>query len=78
MDGGIRRGTDVLKALALGAKYVFIGRPFLYAAAIAGAAGVHHAASLLKDEISRDMAMLGITSLAEMKRELLVPARGPI
>jgi L-lactate dehydrogenase (cytochrome) len=68
----------VLKALALGAQFVFIGRPFLYAATIAGAAGVHHAVSLLKDEISRDMAMLGISSLAEMKRELLVPARGPI
>jgi L-lactate dehydrogenase (cytochrome) len=78
MDGGIRRGTDVLKALALGAQFVFIGRPILYAATIGGAAGVHHAVSLLKDEISRDMAMLGISSLAELKRELLVPARGPI
>jgi L-lactate dehydrogenase (cytochrome) len=78
MDGGVRRGTDVLKALALGAHFVFIGRPFLYAAAIAGADGVRHAVSLLKDEISRDMAMLGISSLAEMKRELLVPARGPL
>jgi L-lactate dehydrogenase (cytochrome) len=77
MDGGVRRGTDVLKALALGAQFVFIGRPILYAAAIAGAAGVHHAASVLKDEISRDMAMLGVSSLAELKRELLVPARGP-
>jgi L-lactate dehydrogenase (cytochrome) len=78
LDGGVRRGTDVLKALALGAQFVFIGRPFLYAAAIAGAAGVHHAASLLRDEISRDMAMLGITSLAEMKQDLLVPAQGKI
>jgi L-lactate dehydrogenase (cytochrome) len=77
LDGGIRRGSDVLKALALGAQFVFIGRPFLYAAAIGGAAGVHHAVSLLKDEISRDMAMLGISSLAEMKRDLLVPASEP-
>jgi L-lactate dehydrogenase (cytochrome) len=78
MDGGVRRGTDVLKAFALGAQFVFIGRPMLYAAAIAGAAGVHHAASILKDEISRDMAMLGISTLAGMKRELLVPARGTL
>src|SRR5689334_16537968 len=78
MDGGIRRGTDVLKAYALGAKFVFIGRPFLYAASIAGAAGVRHAATLLKEEISRDMAMLGISSMAEMKRELLVPSKGPL
>ena len=78
MDSGIRRGTDVLKAFALGAQFVFVGRPFLYAASIAGEAGVHHAANLLREEISRDMAMLGISSVAEMKRDLLVPSRGPI
>jgi len=78
MDSGIRRGTDVLKALALGAQFVFVGRPFLYAASIAGEAGVHHGAKLLREEISRDMAMLGISSVAEMKRELLVPSHGSI
>jgi L-lactate dehydrogenase (cytochrome) len=78
MDSGIRRGTDVLKALALGAHFVFVGRPFLYAASIGGEAGVHHGAKLLREEISRNMAMLGISSLAEMKREFLVPSRGPI
>jgi L-lactate dehydrogenase (cytochrome) len=78
LDSGVRRGTDVLKAFALGAHFVFVGRPFLYAAAVAGEAGVHHAARLLREEISRDMAMLGITSMAQMSRALLVPARGPI
>ncbi|MEO8441006.1 MAG: alpha-hydroxy acid oxidase [Betaproteobacteria bacterium] len=75
MDSGIRRGTDVLKALALGAQFVFVGRPFLYSAAMGGDAGVRHAIKLLKDEVDRDMALLGITTLAQMKRELLIDAR---
>jgi L-lactate dehydrogenase (cytochrome) len=78
MDSGVRRGTDVLKALALGAHFVFIGRPFLYAATIGGEEGVHHAVALLREEIHRNMAMLGIGSLAEMKRDFLVPARGEL
>lgn len=78
LDSGVRRGTDVIKALALGAHFVFVGRPFLYAAAIAGEAGVHHGAKLLREEISRNMAMLGVSSVAEMKPDLLVSSRGPI
>ncbi len=66
IDGGIRRGTDVLKALALGAKFVLIGRPFNYAASIGGEAGVAHAIALLSDEILRDMAMMGITKLDQL------------
>jgi L-lactate dehydrogenase (cytochrome) len=77
LDGGVRRGTDVLKALALGAQFVFIARPFLYAAAIAGEAGVRHTINLLQEELDRDMAMLGIETLAQMRRELLTTARGP-
>lgn len=65
-DGGVRRGTDVLKALALGARFVLVGRPFNYAAAIGGAKGVRHAIELLSSEIDRDMAMLGVNSIDEL------------
>lgn len=76
VDGGVRRGTDVLKALALGAKCVFVGRTFGYAASVAGAAGVDHAIGLLIAEIHRDMAMLGITDLHELDARRLVRVRG--
>jgi L-lactate dehydrogenase (cytochrome) len=66
IDSGFRRGTDVLKALALGAKFVFAGRPFNYAAALGGEAGVRRALRILSAEISTDMAMLGITSLEQL------------
>jgi L-lactate dehydrogenase (cytochrome) len=73
IDSGIRRGTDVLKALALGARFVFVGRPFNYAAAVAGEAGVRTAIDLLKLEVSRDMAMLGITALDQLDTSCLLP-----
>ncbi|MFW7347358.1 MAG: alpha-hydroxy acid oxidase [Pigmentiphaga sp.] len=73
MDGGVRRGTDVLKALALGARCVFVGRPFNYAMAVAGAAGVRHAVRLLGDEVDRGMAMLGVNTLDELDAGFLAP-----
>ncbi len=78
LDGGVRRGTDILKALALGAAFVFVGRPFLFAAAVAGEAGVRHAISLLRTEVERDMALLGIDRLSALGPEFLrrVGARG--
>jgi L-lactate dehydrogenase (cytochrome) len=74
IDGGIRRGSDVLKALALGADFVFLGRPFLFAAAARGEAGVGHAIRLLKAEIDRDMALLGVSDLKTIGREHVEPA----
>ena len=71
LDGGIRRGTDILKALALGADFVFLGRPFLFAAVVAGERGVRHAIELLTAELSRDMALLGINDLAEIDPTLI-------
>lgn len=66
LDSGVRRGTDVIKALALGAKFVFIGRPFAYAASIGGVDGVRHTANLLKNEINRDLGLMGINRLSEI------------
>jgi len=71
IDGSIRRGTDVLKALALGARFVFVGRPFLFAAVAGGEDGVRRAIALLAEEVDRDMGLLGITSLAGMTADLL-------
>jgi L-lactate dehydrogenase (cytochrome) len=71
LDGGIRRGTDVIKALALGADFVFVGRPFLYAAIAGGQAGVERAITLLRDEIDRDLALMGIRSVSEITSDLV-------
>ena len=71
VDSGIRRGTDVLKALALGADFVLLGRPFLFAAAIGGLPGVVHAIRILKEEIDRDMALIGVNQLTELTPEWL-------
>jgi 4-hydroxymandelate oxidase len=72
VDGGIRRGLDVVTALALGASGVLVGRPFYWALAAAGRAGVEHAAALLRHELELSLALLGCASVAEVTGELLV------
>ena len=72
IDSGFRRGSDVLKALALGARMVLVGRPFNYAAAVAGEAGVAHAIGLLRDEVDRNLAMLGAAGCAQLGPQHLV------
>ncbi|MFT3858472.1 MAG: alpha-hydroxy acid oxidase [Aquabacterium sp.] len=74
VDGGIRRGTDVLKALALGARAVLIGRPCIHGLANAGAMGVAHVIRLLRDEFEIAMALTGCRTLADIHRGLLVAA----
>jgi 4-hydroxymandelate oxidase len=73
VDGGIRRGTDVLKALALGARAAFAGRAFAGALAVGGTDGVSSALSLLSDEIGLGLALLGCTSPDEVARSHVEP-----
>ncbi len=71
VDGGFRRGGDVLKALALGAHAVMIGRATLYGLAAGGEAGASHALGLLRAEMDRAMLLLGCASIAELGRHLI-------
>lgn len=71
VDGGFRRGGDVLKAIALGADAVMIGRPALYGLAAGGEAGVAHALGLLRVEMERAMTLLGCHSLAQLGPQLI-------
>ena len=78
VDGGIRRGTDVLKALALGAKAAMIGRPYVWGLAVGGEAGVRQVLELLRTEIDNALAQLGRPSVASIDRSLvLLPGETP-
>src|SRR5262249_6639017 len=71
LDGGIRRGTDVLKALALGARAVLVGRPVLWGLAANGEDGVVHVLDLLRTELELTMALAGRPTLASIDRSLV-------
>jgi 4-hydroxymandelate oxidase len=75
MDGGVRRGTDVLKALALGARAVLLGRPILWGLGVAGEAGVARVLGLLRGEIDNAMAQLGVPDVKGIGRSLVRLAR---
>jgi len=74
VDGGVRRGTDVFKALALGATAVLVGRPVVWGLAHAGAAGVAHVLRVLRDELEVAMALTGCATLGGISRAALAPA----
>ena len=67
VDGGIRRGIHVIKALALGADACSIGRPYLYGLAAGGENGVARALDILKTEVERSMALLGVSSVGDLQ-----------
>jgi L-lactate dehydrogenase (cytochrome) len=70
-DGGIRRGSDIVKAIALGADVCAIGRPYLYAMGAAGERGVDHLLGFLRDGLERTMALTGRRSIDEIDRDLV-------
>lgn len=71
IDGGVTRGTHVLKALALGAKAVGLGRYYLFPLAAAGQAGVERAVGKMKEELVRDMRLMGCTSVTQLRPDML-------
>jgi L-lactate dehydrogenase (cytochrome) len=72
LDGGVRRGTDIVKALALGARAVGIGRAYLYGLAAAGEAGVARAIGLLAEELRRDLALMGYSDIKSIRRDSVI------
>ena len=71
VDGGVRSGTHVLKALALGARAVFVGRPVMWGLSVQGAGGVHAVLETLRSELERNMALCGVTRVDEIQRDLV-------
>lgn len=72
VDGGFRRGSDIVKALALGAKLCLIGRPHLWGVSVAGEAGVSHVIDIFRQEMTRTMGLLGANSIAEIKPDMII------
>ena len=70
-DGGVRRGSDIVKAIALGADAVSMGRPYFYALGAAGERGVDHLLAFMRDGFERTMALTGTRTLAEIDRDLV-------
>lgn len=72
IDGGIRNGVDVFKALALGAKMVFVGRPAIFGLAVNGQSGVEHVLNILKYDLDLAMALAGVSSVKEINKNYIV------
>ncbi len=77
LDGGVRRGADVVRALALGARAVMVGRPYLYGLAAGGPAGVRHAIDTLAREVDQVLALVGVPRVGDLDRTIVRRADGP-
>jgi isopentenyl diphosphate isomerase/L-lactate dehydrogenase-like FMN-dependent dehydrogenase len=77
LDGGVRRGADVVRALALGARAVMVGRPYLYGLAAGGPAGVRHAIETLAREVDHILALVGVPRVGDLDRTIVRRADGP-
>jgi L-lactate dehydrogenase (cytochrome) len=78
MDGGVRSGQDVLKAVALGAKGVYIGRSFIYGLGAMGEAGVTKTLEIIRKEMDISMALCGKSSIAQVDKSMLLPGSYPV
>ena len=76
VDSGVRRGSDVVKAVALGASAVLSGRPTLYGTAVAGRAGALHVLNILQREMTNTMGMIGCPAIRDLDRDLLHGLKG--
>jgi L-lactate dehydrogenase (cytochrome) len=76
MDGGIRRGTDIAKAIAMGARAVLCGRAYAYGLAAAGEAGVERAIQILRTDLDRTLRLLGCASIAALDRSYVNVPKG--
>ena len=77
MDGGVRSGQDVIRAVALGAKGVYIGRPFLYGLGAMGEAGVTKCLEIIRNELDLTMAFCGLRDIQQVDRKILLPSTCP-
>jgi isopentenyl diphosphate isomerase/L-lactate dehydrogenase-like FMN-dependent dehydrogenase len=75
VDGGVRRGTDVVKALALGARACLVGRPYMYGLGAGGEAGVDRVLGILRSELERAMALLGCATVADIDAGIVAQTR---
>ena len=79
MDGGVRRGGDIIKAICMGARAVLVGRAYAYGLAAAGAPGVHRAIAILRADLERTMKLLGCASISDLDKTYIeLPRDWPI